>query len=327
MKAVHCTKYGPPEVLKIIESKKPSPKEDEVLVRVHAASVNAYDVRIMRGSPAPVRLREGLINPKDKILGADIAGTVEVTGKNVTGFAPGDLVYGCLADSGGDSGFAEYAVAKGDALAPIPQGIAFAQAAAVPMAAVTALQGLRDVGGIRQGQRVLINGASGGVGTFAVQLSRAFGAEVTGVCSGRNAQMVRKIGADAVINYEKEDFTESGRQYDLILDIAANHSLTEIRRALKPGGICAVVGFSGFRHLAKMMLFGKGMMKKEGKRIEMVMADNRNAEDLVFLNGLLSSGEVVPVIDGCYPLADVQKAFTYFENTHAKGKIVLKMEV
>lgn len=325
MKAVQCTKYGPPEVLKIIEQKKPRPKENEVLVRVRAASINAYDARIMRGSPAPVRLQEGLLKPKNKILGADIAGTVEMTGKNITGYAVGDLVYGCLSDGGGDSGFAEYAVAKEEALAPIPQDIPFEQAAAVPMAAVTALQGLRDIGGIQRGQRVLINGASGGVGTFAVQLSRAFGAEVTGVCSGRNAQMVRKIGADAVINYEKEDFTKSGGQYDLILDIAANHPLREIRRTLKPGGVCAVVGFSGFRHLVKIMLFGKGTMKKDGKKCEMVMADNRNAKDLVFLNGLLSSGEVVPVIDGCYPLADIQKAFAYFENMHAKGKIVIML--
>ena len=325
MKAVCCPRYGTYEVLKLVEIEKPSPKDNEVLMKVHAASINSHDDRIMRGKPILVRFREGLFTPRrgKKILGTDIAGTVEAVGKSVTGFSIGDRVFGCIADTSGGNGFAEYACAKASELAPIPKGISFEQAASVPMAAVTALQGLRDAGKIRQGQKVLVNGASGGVGTFAVQIAKAFGAEVTGVCSSRNIDMVRSIGADYVIDYTKEDFTKSGLEYDLILDIAANHSLAEYRQALKPNGICAVIGFSTFAFLFKIMLFGKQTTKKDGKILALVMADNTKSGDLLVLNQLLESGKVSPVIDGSYSIDETAKAFQYFQKEHAKGKVII----
>lgn len=326
VKAIICAGYGAPDVLKVIETNITMPKDDEVLVKIHTSSINSYDWRIMRGSPFLVRLREGLFKPKkSKILGTDIAGIVEEVGKSVTNFAVGDRVYGCMADSSGDGGYAEYKCAKESVLAPIPSGITFEQAASVPMAAVTALQGLRDVGKIQKGQQVLINGASGGVGTFAVQLAKSFDAEVTGVCSTRNAEMVRSIGADHVIDYTKEDYTRSRQQYDLILDMVANHTLSECRRVLKPNGTCAVVGFSSMGFVLKIGILGKKTAKTDGKTIKMVMADNTKSQDLVFLNQLLEAGKVVPVIDGCYPISDIQKAFEYFENEHPKGKVVIKV--
>ncbi|MHC6204123.1 NAD(P)-dependent alcohol dehydrogenase [Breznakiellaceae bacterium SP9] len=326
MKAINCAQYGSPDVLKLIETEKPTPKDDEVLVKIHTSSINSYDWRIMRGNPFLVRLREGLFKPKkNKILGTDIAGIVEAVGKSIKNFSIGDKVYGCMADSSGDGGFAEYKCAKESVLAPVPSGITLEQAASVPMAAVTALQGLRDVGEIQKGQKVLINGASGGVGTFAVQLAKYFGAEVTGVCSTRNAEMVRSIGADHVIDYTKEDYTQSGQQYDLILDIVANHTLSECRRTLKPNGTCAVVGFSTLGFVMKIMLFGKKTVKKDGKKVALVMANNTRGQDLAFLNPLLESEKVVPVIDGRYTLGNIQKAFEYFEKEHAKGKVVIKV--
>ncbi len=326
MKAIICTRYGAPDVLKVVDAEKPIPKDNEVLVKIHASSINSYDWHIMRGSPFLVRLREGLFKPKKiKILGTDIAGIVESVGKSIKSFAVGDRVYGCMADSSGDGGYAEYKCAKESVLAPIPSGITFEQAASVPMAAVTALQGLREIGKIKKGQQVLINGASGGVGTFAVQLAKSFGAEVTGVCSTRNAEMVRSIGADHVIDYTKEDYTQSRQQYDLILDIVANHTLSECRRALKPDGTCAVVGFSTMGFVLKIGMLGNKTAKTDGKTIKMVMADNTKSQDLVFLNQLLELGKVVPVIDGCYPFGDIQKAFEYFEKEHPKGKVVIEV--
>lgn len=326
MKAINCDKYGSWDVLKLIEIEKPTLKDDEVLVKIHTSSINSYDWRIIRGSPFLVRLREGLFKPKkNKILGTDIAGIVDEVGRNVKSFSVGDQVYGCMADSSGDGGFAEYKCAKESVLAPVPSGITFEQAASVPMAAVTALQGLRDVGGIQKGQKVLINGASGGVGTFAVQLAKYFGAEVTGVCSTRNLEMVSSIGADYVIDYTMEDYTQSGQQYDLILDIVANHTLSECRQALKRNGICAVVGFSTLGFVMEIMLLGKKTVKKDGKRVALVMANNTSGKDLAFLNQLFKSGKVAPVIDGCYSLGDIQKAFEYFEKEHPKGKVVIKV--
>lgn len=327
MKAINCAQYGSSDVLKMIEAEQPKPKENEVLVRIHASSINSYDWHIMRGSPVLVRLREGLFKPKkNKILGTDIAGIVEAVGKRATNFAAGDRVYGCMADSSGDGGYAEYKCVKESVLALVPSGITLEQAASVPMAAVTALQGLRDVGKIQKGQKILINGASGGVGTFAVQLAKFFGAEVTGVCSTRNAEMVRSIGADHVIDYTKEDYTQSGQQYDLILDVVANHTLEECRRALKANGTCAVVGFSSIGFVLKIGLYGKKTTKKDGRKIMMVMADNTKSRDLIFLNHLLESKKVVPVIDGCYQLDDIQKAFDYFEKEHPKGKVIIKVD-
>ena len=326
MRAITCTKYGHPDVLKLIEVKKPIPKDDEVLIKIHASSINSYDWRIMRGKPFMVRLAGLLKSRKNKILGCDVAGKIEAVGKSNRKFKVGDEIYGCLADNSGDSTYAEYVCAKENILAIKPLEISFEQAASVPMAAVTALQGLRDVGNIKTGQKVLINGASGGVGTFAVQIAKAYGAEVTGVCSKRNIEIVRSIGADYVIDYTTEDFAKNGKQYDLILDVAANYSLSDYRHSLNPNGICVVAGFSKLSHTLKVGVFGKRTAKKDGKKIVLLLADNRKSDDLIFMNELLKSGKVVPVIDDVYSLHEVRKAFTYFENEHAQGKVVLRMD-
>lgn len=322
MNAVIRRQYGSPEVLSLAQLAKPTPADDEVLIRVRASSINAYDWRIMRGDPFLVRLSCGLFKPKSTRLGADVAGTVEAVGKNVQDMCVGDAVFGCLADGNGNCAFSEYVCAKPSILAPKPEAVTFEMVATLPMAAVTALQGLRDAGQIKAGQRVLINGASGGVGTFAVQIAKAFGAEVTGVCSARNLDMVQHIGADHVIDYSREDFAQGDQQYDLILDNVANHTLAEFRRALRPNGRCVVVGFSTLAHVARVMLFGS-RATKENKKIVMLMADNTKQEDLLFLAGLLENGKVTPVVDGCYPLCDIGKAFRYFEQEHAKGKVVI----
>ena len=325
MKAVCCSKYGSPDFLVIRDVAKPAIRNNELLVKVHAVSINSYDYRIMSGKPFLVRMNAGLFSPGKRILGVDFAGTVEAIGDAVSKFTVGDRVYGCLADGSGDSAWAEYVRVKESVAAAIPSETTFVQAAALPMAAVTALQGLRDVGGIQPGSKVLVNGASGGVGTFAVQIAKAMGAEVTGVCSAKNMEMVRSIGADAVINYDTENFAKNDKQYDLILDVAANHTLEDYHHVLKSNGTCAVVGFSGMGLVAKILLFGSRTAKKDGKRIRMVMANNTRGQDLEFLNTMLESGKVKPVIDGCYPLADVKTALSYFEKEHAKGKVAVEI--
>ncbi len=241
MKAVVYTKYGPPDVLQLKEVEKPTPNDDEVLIKVRAASVNPLDWHLMRAEPFLARLEVGFLKPKNKILGADIAGRVEAVGRNVKQFQLGDEVFGEIFENG-LGGFAEYVSVPESALALKPANISFEAAAAVPIAALTALQGLRDKGEIQSGQKVLINGASGGVGTFAVQIAKSFGAEVTGVCSTRNLEMVRSIGSDQVIDYTQEDFTKNGQRYDLILDVAAYHSIFDYKRALSPEGIYVMVG-------------------------------------------------------------------------------------
>jgi len=326
MKAINCSRYGSPDVLNLIQVGKPIQKDDEVLIRVLAASINSYDWRIMRGNPFPVRFREGLLKPKkNKILGADVAGIVEAIGKNVKELKIGDEVYGCLSDKNGDSTYAEYVCAKENEMVIKSTSITFEEAASVPMAAVTALQGLRDLGHIKTGQRVLINGASGGVGTFAVQIAKSFGAEVTGVCSTQNMDMARRIGADYVIDYTQEDFTKNGQRYDLILDVAANHSLSDCRRVLKPNGICAVIGFSNFTHLIAVLLLGAGKRKNDNKLVGLLTANGNRKNDLIFLNQLLETKKIVPIIDGSYPLNEAVKAFWYFEREHAKGKVVISV--
>lgn len=326
MKAINCSRYGSPDVLKLVEIKKPIPKDDEVLIRIHAASINSYDWRIMRGNPFPVRLREGLLKPKkNKILGADVAGTIEAIGEKVQGIKIGDNVYGCLSDKSGDSTYAEYVCAKEIEIVPKPKNITFEEAASIPMAAVTALQGLRDFGHIKADQKVLINGASGGVGTFAVQIAKYFGAKVTGVCSKRNMEMVHRIGADYVIDYMQEDFTRNEQQYDLILDVAANYSPVDYRRSLKPDGICTVIGFSNFYHAFKVLLSGSVKAKNGRKKITLVITNNQRRNDLLFLNQLLEAEIIVPVIDGCYPLHEASKAFWYYEKEHAKGKVIISV--
>ena len=320
MKAIVYHKYGSPNVLKLEEIEKPTPQDNEVLVKVHAASVNAADWHIMRGKPFLVRLMGfGLLKPKNKILGSDIAGRVEAVGRNVKQFQPGDEVFGNIR-----GGFAEYVCAREDALVLKPATISFEEAAAVPIAAVTALQGLRDKGQIQPGQKVLINGASGGVGMFAVQIAKSFGAEVTGVCSTRNVDMVRSIGADQVIDYTQEDFTQNGQGYDLILAANGYHWISDYKRALSPKGTYVMTGGS-MAQLFQAMLLGPWISMTGSKKMGNLMA-KLNQKDLVFMKDLLEAGKVVPVIERRYPLSQVAEALRYLEEGHAKGKVVITVE-
>ncbi len=320
MKAIVYTKYGPPDVLQLKEVEKPTPKDNEVLIKVHAASANAADWHLMRGKPFLVRLMGfGLLKPKNKILGADVAGRVEAVGRNVKQFQPGDDVFGC--DWGG---FAEYVCASESALVLKPAGMTFEEVAAVPMAAVTALQGLRDKGQIQSGQKVLINGASGGVGTFAVQIAKSFGAEVTAVCSTRNLDMARSIGADQVIDYTQEDFTKSGQRYDLILAANGYHSISDYKRALSPKGIYVCTGGS-MAQVFQALLLGPWISMTGSKKMGS-MTTRLNQNDLVFMKELLEAGKAVPVIDRRYPLNEVPEALRYLEEEHARGKVVITLE-
>ncbi len=317
MKAIVYHNYGSPDVLKLEEVEKPTPQDNEVLVKVHAASVNAADWHILRGKPFLVRLMGfGLLKPKHKILGSDIAGRVEAVGRNVKQFQPDDEVFGNIR-----GGFAEYVCAREDALVLKPANLSFEEAAAVPIAAVTALQGLRDKGQIQPGQKVLINGASGGVGTFAVQIAKSFGAEVTGVCSTRNVDMVCSIGADQVIDYTKEDFTHNGQGYDLILAANGYHSIADYQRALRPKGTYVMTGGS-MAQLFQAILLGPWISMTGRKKMGSLMA-KLNQKDLVFMKELLEADKVVPVIERRYPLSEVAEALRYLEEGHAKGKVVI----
>ena len=317
-KAIVYTKYGPPDVLQLKEIEKPTPKDNQVLVKVHAASVNPLDWHYMRGTPYFVRMLAGLRKPKVTRLGVDLAGQVEAVGRNIEQFKPGDEVFGACRGA-----FAEYGCASGGRLVLKPANVTFEQAAAVPVAAFTALQGLRDKGRIQPGQKILINGASGGVGTFAVQIAKSFGAEVTGVCSTRNLDMVRSIGADQVIDYTQEDFTKNGQRYDLIFDAVANHSVSDYRRALSPQGICVIVGFSTLFHMFQVMLVGSLVSRIGSKKIGGMGMAKPNKKDLVFIKELLEAGKVVPVIDRRYTLSEVPEAIRYLEEGHARGKVVI----
>jgi NADPH:quinone reductase-like Zn-dependent oxidoreductase len=325
MKAIICTKYGSPDVLQLQEVEKPAPQDDEVLIRIYAASINARDWRFMRAKPFFVRLMPGgFLQPKNKILGADLAGRVEAVGRNVRQFKPGDEVFGYLPSATGCGTFAEYVCAKENLTTLKPANLTFEQAAAVPLAAITALQGLRDKGNIQPGQEVLIQGASGGVGTFAVQIAKAFGAEVTGVCSTRNLDMVRSLGADHVVDYRKEDFTRNGRRYDLILAVNGYHPISDYLRALGPEGVYVVAGGSMVQ-LIQASLRGR-RNSQTGSQKAHVVSLVQSQKDLIFMKELLESGKVVPVIDGCYPLGKIAKALRYFEEVHPKGKVVISME-
>jgi NADPH:quinone reductase-like Zn-dependent oxidoreductase len=324
MKAIVCTRYGSPDVLQLKEAAKPAPKNDEVLIKIHAASINARDWRLMRANPFFIRLVPGgFLQPKNKILGADLAGRVETIGSSVKQFKPGDEVFGYLPSSTGRGTFAEYVCADENAITLKPANLSFEQAAAVPMAAITALQGLRDNGNIQPGQKVLVQGASGGVGTFAVQIAKALGAEVTGVCSTRNLDMVRSLGANHVIDYKKEDFTRMGRRYDLILAVNGYHPISHYLRALTPGGVCVVAGGS-MRQLFEAALHARRSPKVGSPKMHVLSLVHKQ-EDLAFLRGLLESGKVKPVVDGCYPLGRTEEAMRYFEEAHAKGKVVITM--
>jgi NADPH:quinone reductase-like Zn-dependent oxidoreductase len=314
MKAIVQTQYGPPDVLQLKEVAKPTPKEDQVLIKVQAASVNYSDWVYARGKPFVARLMgSGLLKPKNMMLGADVAGQVEAVGRNIKQFRPGDEVFGDLSVCGW-GGFAEYVSVPENALALKPANLTFEEAAAVPQAAVVALQGLRDQGQIQPGQKVLINGASGGIGTFAVQIAKFFGAEVTGVCGTRNLDMVRSIGADQVIDYTQEDFTQNEQRYDLILDIAAYRSISDYEGALSPKGIYVLAGGSVARILQASMTGNEKMVNFQVRP---------NQKDLVFMTELLEAGKVVPVIDRRYPLSEVSEAVRYYGEGHARGKVVI----
>ena len=323
MKAVVYTNYGSPDVLEIRDIKKPVPNDDQVLIKVRAASVNPLDWHFIEGTPYIMRLGVGLRKPKDPRLGVDLAGQVEAVGKNVTQFKPGDEVFGARTGA-----FAEYVCARADkAVVLKPANLTFEQAASVGIAGVTALQGLRDKGHVQPGQKVLINGASGGVGTFAVQIAKSFGAEVTGVCSTRNLELVRSLGADHVIDYTKEDFTKGEQRYDLILDNVGNQPLSGFRRVLQPKGICVMIGGGGpsdggligpMARPLKAMLISPFISQKMGMFMAQLTKD-----DLSILADLMQSGKVKPVIDRTYPLSQIADAIRYLEQGHARGKVVI----
>jgi len=318
MKAIVCTQYGSPDVLQLKEVEKPAPKDDEVLVTIHAASANPLDWHLMRGSPFLARLGGGLRKPKDPRLGVDIAGRVEAVGNNVTQFRLGDEIFGTV-----KGGFAEYACAREDRLALKPAHVSFEGAAAAPVVAFTALQGLRDKGKIQPGQKVLVNGASGGVGTFAVQIAKSFGTEVTGVCSTRNLDMVRSIGADHVIDYTREDFTKNGQRYDLICDAVGNRSVSDYKRALRPQGTCIIIGFTTLSRLFGHVVLGPLLSMTGNKKIGLMGLAKPNQKDLAFVKELLEAGKVVPVIDRRYPLSETAEAIRYLEKRHARGKVII----
>jgi NADPH:quinone reductase-like Zn-dependent oxidoreductase len=322
MKAIVYTKYGSPDVLKLKEVEKPTPKDNEVLVKVHAASINDWDWGLLRGKPFMNRLFFGLLKPKNKILGGDIAGQVEAVGRNVKQFQPGDEVFGDLCGCGFGA-FAEYVCARENALVLKPPSMTFEEAAAVPQAAALALQGLRDKRQIQPGQKVLINGAGGGAGTFAVQMAKSFGAEVTGVDSTRKLDMMRSIGADRVIDYTQEDFTKNGQRYDFILDFAAHHSIFDYKRALSPKGIYVLVGGS-VTQMFQIAFLGPLISMIGSKKMGILM--HKPNKDLAFMKELFEAGKVVPVIDRHYLLSEVAEALRYFGEGHAKGKLVITLE-
>jgi NADPH:quinone reductase-like Zn-dependent oxidoreductase len=325
MKAIVYCDYGLAN-LKLADVKKPTPTDDQVLVKVRAASVNPYDWHFIEGTPKIMRLGVGLRKPKDTRLGVDYAGTIEVVGKNVTQFKPGDDVFG-----GKGGAFAEYICPRADrAVALKPANITFEQAASVNIAGLTALQAVRDKGKVEPGQKILINGASGGVGTFAVQIAKTFGADVTGVCSTRNVDLVKSLGADHVIDYTKEDFTKSDQRYDVILDNVANHSLSECRRVLTPKGKYVMIGGGGVNEqgvFGIMMRPLKAMVlsKFVDQQMGMMMAD-ANQNDLTLLADMMQSGKVTPVIDRRYKLSEVPEAIRYLEEGHARGKVIITLE-
>jgi len=324
MRSVLHTRYGPPDALVVRDVERPTPDADEVLVRVRAASVNAADWHVMRGEPFLVRLMGfGLRSPKRAGFGADVAGEVEAVGSDVTTFQPGDAVFGELPGSGRGS-FAEYVCAGEDVLVAIPDGVSFEEAAAAPMAAVTALQGLRDHGRLRAGEHVLVNGASGGVGTFAVQIAKAEGAEVTGVCRTEKIDAVRSIGADQVIDYTEVNYAETGDRYDLILDAGAHQSVFASRRALAPGGRYVLVGGT-LGPMLQTMALGPLLSRLGNGRVTAMM-EEPNPDDLAVVGELLASGDVVPVIDRRYPLEDVPVAIADLEAGRATGKLLVTVE-
>jgi NADPH:quinone reductase-like Zn-dependent oxidoreductase len=329
MKAIVYQGFGSPDILRCEEIDKPIPGDDEVLVKVRAASVNPLDWKLMKGGPFIVRLLLGLGKPKIKRPGVDVAGQIEAVGRNVTQFKPGDEVFGTCRGA-----FAEYATSRSvpgmkSVLVRKLANVTFEQAASAPVAALTALQGLRDKGRIQQGQRVLINGAAGGVGTFAVQIARSFGADVTGVCSTRNVDMVRSIGADGVIDYTKEDFTKSGRRYDLVLDCVGNHSLSACRRVLNPKGILVMVGAPNDIPVTTLLarLMGAFLLSMFASHKMLFFIAKVNQEDLTILCEFMATGNVTPVIERRYRLSEAHEAFRYAAEGHTRGKLIIVPDI
>jgi NADPH:quinone reductase-like Zn-dependent oxidoreductase len=320
MKAIVQHAYGGPEELELADVAEPAVEDDEVLIRVRAAAVNMGDWYVMRGEPTLMRLSSGLRRPRVAIRGRDVAGLVEAVGRSVTRFRPGDAVYAEV-DSGS---FAELMSAAERLVAPMPANLTFEQAAAVPVAGGAALQGLRDAGGIQPGQAVLVNGASGGVGTFAVQVARALGAEVSGVCSTRNVDLVRSLGADHVIDYTREDFTRTGQRYDLVLDLVANHPLAGCRRALTPKGTLVLASGNGGRRLGPLGHMARALVLSPfvSQRLRPFSA-RQSHEDLGVLKELIEAGSVTPVIDRTVPLGETADALRHLGEGHARGKIVI----
>jgi NADPH:quinone reductase-like Zn-dependent oxidoreductase len=319
MKAILFTEYGSPDVLTLTEVEKPVPNADQVLVKIHAASANPLDWHRMRGAPFLARLSEGYRKPKDIRIGADIAGEVEAVGGDVTQFKPGDKVFGCI-DAGG---FAEYVAVKETSLVMMPPNASYAEASGMPIIGLTALQGLRDTGKIQSGQTVLVNGASGGVGHCAVQIAKSYGAEVTGVCSGRNVEMVREIGADHVIDYTQQDFSKTGQQYDLIYDAVGNRSVSAYRRALKPNGICAIAGFTTLPRLFGHIIIGGLSSRFGSKTVGLMGTAQVKQPDLQALADLMEAGKIKVVIDRTYPLEETADAIRYLETMRARGKVII----
>ncbi|WP_158854537.1 NAD(P)-dependent alcohol dehydrogenase [Saccharothrix deserti] len=332
MKAIVQDRYGSSEMLRLEEVDRPTPADDEVLVRVHAAAVNASDWHIMRGDPRLARVAMpaafGWSGPKRRIRGRDFAGRVEAVGRRVARFQPGDEVFGDLGFA--DGAFAEYVCVPDEAVERKPAGLTFEQAAAIPLAGNTALMGVRDLGRVRPGQRILVNGASGGVGTFAVQIAKSFGAEVTAVCSARNAELVRSIGADHVVDYSKEDFAANGQRYDVVFDLVANRSLTDLRRALTPTGTLVLSGggvSDGGSLVGPMGITIKAQLMSRFVRHRLLTLNvTTSRANLATLGELAASGAVVPVIDRTYPLSEAPEAIRYLELDHARAKVVVTVD-
>lgn len=323
MKAIVYTQYGSPEVLRLEEVPQPTPKANEVLVKVRAASINAADLLFLKGESALVRLMAGGLNrPKHTILGSDVAGVVEAVDASVTKFKPGDAVMGDLPDSG-FGGLAEYVAVPEQYLTRKPTQVTFEDAAAIPLAGVTALQGVRDKGQVKAGQQVLIYGASGGVGTYLLQIAKVYGAEVTAVCSKRKVEMVRGLGADHIIDYTQEDFLQNGQQYDVILAANGYRPIRDYQRALKPGGTYVMVGGT-MTQIFQAMLLGPLLSINSNKKMTNLMAKT-NPQDLAALVDMLTAGKIKPVIDHCYPLSQSADAFRYLDAGHARGKLVITL--
>jgi NADPH:quinone reductase-like Zn-dependent oxidoreductase len=318
MKAIVYHEYGSPDVLKLEEVQKPTPADNQLLIKVYAVSINRSDWEGLVGKPLYARIG-GLFKPQSRILGSDIAGTVEAVGKDIRQFKPGDEVFGLMLNYGG--GFAEYACKSEKALALKPAGMTFEEAAAIPQAAFIAVQGIREKGQVRPGQKVLINGAGGGTGTFAIQLAKLAGAEVTGVDNTEKLELMQSLGADHVIDYTREDFTKNGQQYDLILDVIAHRSVFAYQRALAPNGTYFMVGGS-VATMFQSLLLGPWIRRTSGRKISILMVQT-DAKDLVYIIKLIESGKVIPVIDKRYPLSEAAEALRYLGEGHAKGKVII----